>query len=116
MICGPVNSPIASTATALSIEVPTDTGDGVPRFLKVPRETTATLARIRTRLDPFSDAEQCSLINWGYAVCDAAMRKYVVPGATQPASWPYPDYRLDQPLQFEVEPGTGDLPDPPEAP
>jgi len=52
----------------------------------------------------------------GYPGTILAMRKYVVPGATQPASWPYPDYRLDQPLQFEVEPGTGDLPDPPEAP
>ena len=91
-------------------------GYRLPSALKVSKETTATLARIRTRLDPFSEAEQCSLINWGYAVCDAAMRKYVVPGAPQPASWPHPDYRLDQPLRLEVEPVTADLPDPPEAP
>jgi NTE family protein len=91
-------------------------GYQLPSALAVPRETTATRARIRTRLDPFDEAEQCSLINWGYAVCDAAMRKYVMPGATQPPSWPYPDYRLDQPFRLEVEPVTGDLPDPPEAP
>jgi NTE family protein len=35
------------------------------------------LAEIRTRLNPFSDEEQEQLINWGYALCDAAMRTHV---------------------------------------
>jgi NTE family protein len=30
------------------------------------------------------------LINWGYAVCDAAMRRHVVPHAVAPAGFPYP--------------------------
>ena len=46
------------------------------------------LARIRTRLNPFTEAEQESLINWGYAICDAAMPKYVEPGAPPPPGWP----------------------------
>ncbi len=36
---------------------------------------TASLCRMRTRLAPFTHAEQKALINWGYALCDAAMRK-----------------------------------------
>lgn len=41
---------------------------------------TAALAKIRTRLDSFSRQEQDALINWGYALTDAAMRRYVTPG------------------------------------
>jgi NTE family protein len=54
------------------------------------------IAAIRTRLNPFSDTEQCQLINWGYALCDAAVRKYapqVVTGLGAPA-WPCPQHPL----------------------
>jgi len=44
-------------------------------------EATSYLSSMRTRLNPFTDAEQCRLINGGYALCDAAMRTYVIPGA-----------------------------------
>jgi hypothetical protein len=37
------------------------------------------------------------LINWGYAVCDAAMRSFVTKDAAAPEAWPYPAYRLDRP-------------------
>jgi NTE family protein len=30
------------------------------------------------------------LINWGYAVCDAAIRKHVDPAAPRPDGFPYP--------------------------
>lgn len=49
---------------------------GVP-CLSCPTVDTMKLARISTRLKALSDAEQECLMNWGYAVCDAAMRKYV---------------------------------------
>jgi NTE family protein len=91
-------------------------GYQLPDTLPVPAETTATLARIRTRLNPFSEAEQGSLINWGYAVCDAAMRRFVVPNAGLPLGWPYPEYRLDRPLAIDVQPEIADLADPPEVP
>jgi NTE family protein len=35
------------------------------------------LAALRTRLNPFTDQEQDQLINWGYALCDAAVRTHV---------------------------------------
>lgn len=38
--------------------------------------TSQDLAQIRTRLNRFSEEEQDRLINWGYAVCDAAIRKH----------------------------------------
>jgi NTE family protein len=54
------------------------------------------IAAIRTRLDPFNETEQCQLINWGYALCDAAVRKHAPQIVTQSAkpTWPYPAYAL----------------------
>lgn len=54
------------------------------------------LAKMRTRLSEFTEDEQRRLINWGYAVCDAAMRKHVLTGPAPAPNWPYPAYRLDQ--------------------
>ncbi|HWC03062.1 MAG TPA: patatin-like phospholipase family protein [Methylomirabilota bacterium] len=54
------------------------------------------LAGLRTRLDDFTDAEQGRLINWGYAVCDAAMRRHVTGGTGPTPGWPVPELRLDQ--------------------
>jgi NTE family protein len=36
------------------------------------------------------DALQERLINWGYAISDAAMRRWVDPQAQPPAGFPYP--------------------------
>lgn len=87
------------------------------KTLPVPAERTEQLARIRTRLNPFTPDEQESLINWGYAVCDAAIRSYFDTKAKPPAEWPYPDRALERPLpqDVSVEP-TKDLLEPPEAP
>jgi NTE family protein len=78
-------------------------GYGLPDALPVPADVTAKLARMRTRLNPFNTAEQCSLINWGYAVSDAAMRRFVLAIQTSPGRWPYPHYALDRPLSPEVK-------------
>ncbi len=85
--------------------------------LPVPPDRTEELARIRTRLNPFTQAEQESLINWGYAVCDAAVRTYFNQQAPPPLAWPYPGHALDKPLapDVKVEP-TRDLLETPEAP
>lgn len=56
----------------------------------------ADLAAIRTRLDRFKEQEQCELINWGYAVSDAAVRSRA-PQLTyrpQAPAWPYPQHAL----------------------
>jgi NTE family protein len=55
-----------------------------------PEEKTIALANIATRLKRMDDVTQERLINWGYAVCDAAMRKHVEPGAPVPGGFPYP--------------------------
>ena len=60
-------------------------------------EIVAPLALLRTRLNPFSDDEQGRLINWGYALSDAALRSHaraLVPTATRPTAWPAPGQAL----------------------
>jgi NTE family protein len=73
--------------------------DGYPIADALPCDEAlvAPLAGIRTRLSPFDDAEQGTLINWGYALCDAALRSFganLVPGAVRPAEWPAPQQAL----------------------
>jgi NTE family protein len=37
------------------------------------------------------DADQQErLINWGYAICDAALRRHVDPAVARPAGFPFP--------------------------
>jgi NTE family protein len=59
---------------------------------------TAALQNVRTRLNSFDEREQSELINWGYALCDAAMRKHVAPGS-RPTAWPAPG-----PYAFPIRP------------
>ena len=63
---------------------------GLPDALEVADAASTALARTSTRLAKLEDAHQERLINWGYAVCDAAMRAHVVPGTPAPGSLPYP--------------------------
>jgi len=55
-----------------------------------PFARTLELANIPTRLQRMEPGLQERLINWGYAVCDAALRRHVEPGLSRPASLPYP--------------------------
>jgi len=62
-------------------------------------ERVLPLAQLRTRLNAFSDQEQGELINWGYALTDAALHAYApqLLGAQPPAAqWPVPKWRLDR--------------------
>lgn len=61
-----------------------------PGSLPCPPEQTAVLAATATRLRAMDAILQERLINWGYAICDAAMRRWVVPQAPAPAGFPYP--------------------------
>jgi NTE family protein len=58
--------------------------------LECPCELTQQLAMVPTRLAAVPDALQERLINWGYAVCDAALRKHVRASLPRPAGFPYP--------------------------
>jgi len=51
--------------------------NGLEPPLPAPFERTLALAEIPTRLRRLSDELQEQLINWGYAVCDAALRRHV---------------------------------------
>ena len=63
---------------------------GLPDALPCPLPRTTELAETPTRLKRLDDDRQERLINWGYAVCDAALRKHVDPGLAKPAGFPYP--------------------------
>jgi NTE family protein len=58
--------------------------------LPCPHDRTMALAETPTRLKRMDDDLQERLINWGYAVCDAALRKHADPAIARPAGFPYP--------------------------
>jgi NTE family protein len=59
--------------------------------LDCPPETTARLADISTRLKKLDSVVQEQLINWGYAICDTAIRRWVDRSRDAPDGFPYPD-------------------------
>jgi NTE family protein len=58
--------------------------------LPCPVERTLELAGVPTRLKRIDDTTQERLINWGYAVCDAALRRHVDARLPAPACFLYP--------------------------
>lgn len=63
---------------------------GLADTLNCPPDHTAELAETPTRLACLPSPVQERLINWGYAACDAAVRRYFLSDASVPASFPYP--------------------------
>jgi len=63
---------------------------GLQKTLPCPVDATMKLAETPTRLQAMDDLLQERLINWGYAVCDAALRKYVNPAIAAPVDFPFP--------------------------
>jgi len=69
----------------------TDIADfGLADPLPAPHAATMALATLSTRLARLDDVVQERLINWGYAACDAGLRKHVDPSVPAPAGYPYP--------------------------
>lgn len=66
-------------------------GDPLP----APFETTSGLAAGTLRLKRLRKKDQQLIINWGYAVCDAALRKHVDPKLPAPTELPYPESPLE---------------------
>jgi len=58
--------------------------------LDCPRDRTLQLATVPTRLAAMDDGLQEKLINWGYGVCDAAIRTYLEPRPVKPNGFPFP--------------------------
>ena len=65
-----------------------------PHTLPCLSDDTIALAEYPTRLAAVPDATQKRLINWGYAICDAAMRAHVAPESLSPAAFPYADVKV----------------------
>ena len=59
--------------------------------LPCPHARSMELANIPTRLQKIDPARQERLINWGYAVCDAALRAYYIKSLPRPSAFPYPN-------------------------
>ena len=57
--------------------------------LACPLNRTTELAATPTRLAKMDDTLQQRLINWGYAICDASIRRYFDSALPPPAAFPY---------------------------
>jgi NTE family protein len=62
----------------------------LPTALPAPFDRTQELAATPTRLAAMPDQLQERLINWGYAICDAAIRKHWDQTIAPPCGLPYP--------------------------
>ncbi|WP_328993680.1 patatin-like phospholipase family protein [Kribbella sp. NBC_01245] len=76
------------------IRTPIDRYD-VAGTLPCQPDVTAAIARTPTRLKALPLVRRQQLVNWGYAVCDAAMRHRPAIGAEPPDGFPFPDQALD---------------------
>jgi len=67
----------------------------LPDALVCPIAETSEIARTATRLTSLPDSLQNQIIDWGYAVCDAAARKHVpgLQGAKAPDKSPYGTFK-----------------------
>jgi NTE family protein len=63
----------------------------LPDALPCPPDQTRALAEIPTRLKKIDDIHQERLINWGYAICDTALRRWVQAALPRPERLPYPE-------------------------
>jgi NTE family protein len=62
--------------------------------LPCPLDRALALAAVPTRLQGVPTSLQERLINWGYAITDAALRKHVDPTLTAPSDFPYPEAKI----------------------
>jgi NTE family protein len=61
----------------------------LPDALPAPHDRTLQLAQVPTRLKRLSPEVQERLINWGYAICDTAVRRHFRQPNEPRASFPY---------------------------
>jgi NTE family protein len=62
----------------------------LPDAMDCPFDSTMELASTPTRLKAMGTILKQGLVNWGYAVCDAALRAHVDPTIPSPKHFPYP--------------------------
>lgn len=64
--------------------------NGLANPLPCPPDLTIPIAQTPTRLAAMNDDLQERIINWGYAISDVAVRRWVLPTAPAPATFKYP--------------------------
>lgn len=62
---------------------------GARNATPIPEQETLEIAQTPVRLKAMPAALQERLINWGYASCDASVRRWYDPSLPQPAGLPY---------------------------
>jgi NTE family protein len=62
----------------------------LPTAMDCPFEKTLLLANTPTRLKRLEGSLQERIINWGFGVCDAAIRTHLNPALPKPKDFPYP--------------------------
>ena len=62
----------------------------LPNAMNCPFTETLKLANTATRLKALDATLQEKIINWGYAVCDAGLRKHLDGALPPPVAFPYP--------------------------
>ena len=67
---------------------------GLDDPLNLPDDRAKALAHTPTRLKEVEQTLQRRLVNWGYGICDTAMRRHVEPAAPKPGGFPYPEEGL----------------------
>jgi NTE family protein len=67
---------------------------GLADALSAPAEQTQALAAVPTRLARLDARTQERLVNWGYAIADAALRRHVEPSLPAPEGFAYPEAGL----------------------
>jgi NTE family protein len=63
----------------------------LPTAMDCPFNKTLVIANTATRLKKLDNPLQEQIINWGYAVCDAAIRKHLDGTLPPPGGFPYPN-------------------------
>jgi NTE family protein len=58
--------------------------------MNCPFEKTLLLANTPTRLKQLESSLQERIINWGFGVCDVAIRTHLEPALPKPRDFPYP--------------------------
>lgn len=63
---------------------------GLEHPVEFPQQLGEQLAEVPTRLKALDAGTQEQLVDWGYAICDTAMRRWVDPALPAPIALPYP--------------------------
>ena len=77
----------ATPLTRYTIPIPFSVSPGWNEYLSL----------VRTRLNPFTDAEKSMMVNWGYLLCDLSVREHYRTDEPPPNELPFPEFHFSNP-------------------